>query len=134
MIFIHRNPNQIETPGALTIPDKQFGCLTLELPWNDNKNGISSIPANIYDWVKVPATDKIPYEHISILNVPGRSGICIHIGNYASLKKSDVLGCLLTGTGFADINGDGIPDITNSSTTFKKIMDLLPDSGQITIN
>lgn len=38
MIFIHRNSNQIETPGALTIPDKQFGCLTLELPYDDNKN------------------------------------------------------------------------------------------------
>lgn len=133
MIFIHRNLNKIETPGALTIPDKQFGCLTLELPYDDNKNGVSCIPEGVYDWIKIPATAKIPYEHI-LLNVPGRSGICIHVGNYASLKKSDVQGCVLVGTAFADINGDGIPDITNSSVTFKKIMDLLPDSGQITIN
>jgi hypothetical protein len=133
-IYIHRNPNEIETPGSLTVPDKHFGCLSLELPDNGNKQGVSCYPNGTYPWRKVPATAKIPYEHIAIDNIPGRSGCCIHVGNFASLKKTDVLGCTLVGTAFADINGDGIPDITNSRPTFKKLMDILPDSGNLIVS
>ncbi len=39
-----------------------------------------------------------------------RSGLRIHADNYASTLD----GCLALGTGQADINGDGIIDITNS--------------------
>ena len=132
LINILRNEDQsIETKGFLTFGE--FSCVTLELPDKQNQKGISCIPSGEYEWIKVGATAKIPYDHISILNVLNRSGICIHIGNYASLKKSDVEGCIIVGGAFADINQDGIADIIDSKSTFNKLMALLPDAGKLTI-
>lgn len=130
-IKIIRKPNKNETPGQMIVGD--FLCCTLELPDLNNLPQKSCIPANTYEWVKVGATHNIPYTHISVLNVHQRSGICIHVGNYASLKKSDVLGCILVGSSFADINKDGIQDIVGSKDAFTKLMEILPDSGNLII-
>lgn len=132
IIEIKRSKDRtINTQGKLSIPD--FDCCTLELPDLNNHPQTSCIPNGEYEWVKVGATPKIPYTHIALLNVPKRSGICIHIGNYASLKKSDVEGCIIVGGAFADINKDEIADIIDSKSTFNKLMALLPDAGKLTI-
>lgn len=136
-IEIVRSPNEKETPGTLNVLNSDgatfFKVDSLELPYLDNKNGISCIPPGVYDWEKVSATAHIPYPHISIKNVPNRSGICIHIGNFAAGNKIDIEGCVLVGRSFKDLNGDGILDISESSNAFKALMEALPNLGKLTI-
>lgn len=131
-IIIKRNPTKDNTPGELTAG--VFICKTLELPWLNNTAKISCIPADTYKWMKVGPSMSIPYDHIMLIDVPDRSGICIHYGNYAGAKKSDILGCILTGRTIADINGDRIADITDSKKTFEKLMSVLPSHGTINIS
>jgi len=132
-IGITRESNQlIETKGVLSLEDISFNCATLELKWADNKQGESCIPTGTYTWTKSTPTH-VPYEHIAIGGVPNRTGICIHYGNFAAGVHIDILGCILIGSSYADINGDGIPDIINSKTVFEKLMSLLPDNGTIEI-
>jgi len=71
---------------------------TLELPYRNNKSDISSIPAGQYDATIHFEGRSGPYENegyrITLLNVPYRSGIQIHIGNY----PTQIEGCILVGT------------------------------------
>lgn len=86
------------TPGQIIAP--AFSCLTLELPYRDNKHEESCIPEGVFDveWTLSPRLKIYTYE---ILNVTGRPGIRMHGGNYAGDKskgfKSDSLGCPLLG-------------------------------------
>lgn len=129
-ILISRYGDQsVQTFGNLTIFDGEkrlFECVTLELPDLNNQQKISCILKGKYKCAMKGATENIPYNHIELLDEVGRTGICIHIGNFASLKKSDVKGCIIVGTGYKDINQDGILDIVNSKITFDKIMSVLP--------
>ena len=132
-----------QTIGNLTVSNDDgkviFSCKTLELPYIHNAPDISCIPRNkTYPCTKVGATEKIPYQHISVGNVPNRQGICIHIGNYAGSKNpttghSDILGCILVGASYADLNKDGIPDITSSTKTFQQLMAVLPVSFELEV-
>jgi len=71
---------------------------TLELPYRNNESLISSIPAGEYDATIKFEGGKGAYDNegyrITLLNVPGRSGIQIHIGNY----PTQIEGCILVGT------------------------------------
>lgn len=128
-LILNRDKEQtVETKGVLMVPVK-----TLELPWLGNKNQISCIPPGIYPWRKVVATSKIPYPHIEIQNVPGRSGIKVHSANFAAGKKVQLKGCVSVGESYADLDGDKIDDITNSKKTFEALMAMLPQSGTIEI-
>lgn len=98
----------------------QFRCFTLELPWHNNHSNVSCIPVGLYECEKAKSPSK--GNCISIKNVVDRSNILIHVGNYTS----DILGCVLVGDSLRDINGDGIPDVTNSKITFDKLMSALP--------
>jgi Family of unknown function (DUF5675) len=85
------------TFGKLVCPG--FQCLTLELPWKDNKPNISCIPGGEY-YVKSRISPK--YGKIYwVSDVPDRSFILIHPGNWAgdvSKKyRSNVNGCILLG-------------------------------------
>ena len=102
------------TLGRLTLPG--FSCFTLELPWVDNKSYVSCIPDGSY-MCKVGYSNKNGLV-IHINNVPDRTYIQIHAGNYTS----DIEGCTLVGSGIEDINTDRIPDVTNSADTIKKLI------------
>ena len=77
------------TQGILTVNDLVF--FTLELPWRDNQRNISCIPPGEYP-IRV-------FKHsrwgnvVEIMDVPNRSGILIHPGNYVG----DTEGCVLPG-------------------------------------
>ena len=129
---LRQQPQTIETKGDLTLDSDPFTCPTLELKWANNQQGESCIPTGVYTWSKVPPSH-IPYQHIALSGVPGRAGICIHYGNFATGANVSTEGCILIGSGYFDINGDGIDDIINSKTTFEKLINLLPDSGTIEI-
>jgi hypothetical protein len=106
-----------------------FTFKTLELPWKDNRRSVSCIPEGVYDVVKEGPTLKRPYIYFRVPNVPGRSGILFHPGNFSS----QIRGCLLPGERIKDINEDGILDIVNTTMTLKKIVDLMPDKFTLTI-
>lgn len=104
-----------------------FRCKTLELAWKNNAQQVSCIPAGTYQVVK-RHSPKYGY-HFHIQNVPNRSWILIHHGNY----HTDILGCVLVGQSHTDINGDGHRDVTNSKTTMVALNKVLPDSFQLII-
>lgn len=105
-----------------------FRCKTLELPWRDNKRNVSSIPPGTYT-VKKRWTEKHK-NHFHILNVAGRSSILIHSGNFFN----HTLGCILVGNEHADINKDGLADVTYSKATMDKLSEIMPDRFEITIS
>jgi len=85
------------TEGLLVSDD--FTCRTLELPWRKNQKQISCIPPGEYN-VDIRLSNK--YGRIYwVRNVPNRTYILIHSGNYAGdVKKgfkSHVMGCILLG-------------------------------------
>lgn len=112
-----------QTLGELRLKDKHgeviFECYTLELPWRDNERNVSRIPKGEY----------LASQHVSskfgdciwIQNVPNRSEILIHKGNF----HDDTLGCILVGEDIADIDGDGYRDVTNSTETINKMLSFI---------
>lgn len=113
-------------------PDATFGvlstedfplCVTLELPWNDNKSDISCIPAGIYQYEQFLSPTK--GNVWQIMNVPGRMDILIHEGNFLSNTE----GCILVGSQFS---GQG-STILNSDATLDFLRTILGTNGQLTI-
>ena len=98
--FIHRNKTGDDgTVGVFSIPELDFVCYVLELPWRDNKNSLSCIKPGRY--LCKPFYSK-KFGNVFILtDVDGRSYILIHTGNWAGdvLKKylTNSQGCLLLG-------------------------------------
>ena len=92
---------------------------TLELPWKQNQRRISCIPEGAYRCI--PHTSPKFGRCFWLQDVPGRSEILIHPGNFTS----QILGCILPGTGHADINGDGITDVVSSRVAMSLLLNLL---------
>ena len=127
-LLVQRNEGTgLQTLGNMTYGD--FKCKTLELPWLNNKPQISCIPYGEFSCEKKQPTAAIPYLHITILNVPNRSGIAIHKANFYTQLR----GCIAVGDNQVDMNKDGQKDVTNSGATFKKLMEILPNKFKIII-
>ena len=101
---------------------------TLELPWKNNETSISCIPLGIYD-VKKRKSAKFG-NHFHVLDVPGRSFILLHHGNY----YTDIRGCILVGQDIEDINGDGNEDVVSSKLEMKSLLALMPDTFKLHIS
>jgi len=105
------------TMGKLYDEDGAEVCNTLELGWRNNIRNISCIPSGNY---KCTITDEGGrYPVIRVLNVPGRDGIQIHIGNYLTQIK----GCILVGTAY--VITQGLPVIINSEKAFRKLLSII---------
>lgn len=91
---------------------------TLELPWQDNLNNISCIPAGEYivAWTYSPRYKRNMY---CVLDVPNRSGIRIHAGN----TYKAFLGCI----GLGKTRGilGSIPAILNSAYAVREFESLM---------
>ena len=114
-----------QTLGTLFVIDSKnkvtYKCFTLELPNLNNKQKVSCIPTGEYTVVK---RNSPKYgDHFHILDVPNRSFILIHQGNY----HTQIEGCVLVGKDLVDINKDGILDVTSSVNTMKDLYGVLPD-------
>lgn len=123
-LFIERTYQEKATPSNITFRNGRevvLECKGLELPWLDNQRQISCIPEGYYKVVR--RTSPRFGEHFHILDVPNRSFILIHHGNYTR----DIQGCLLVGREHRDIDGDGIVDVTASVATMNKLRKELPD-------
>jgi hypothetical protein len=98
------------TMGYL-IANGEVLCYTLELPWADNLNNISCIPVGTYSGFL--RYDKTDGWRIQLENVPNRTGVQIHMGNYTTQIK----GCVLVGTNAKVDNCS----VQNSSTAYSKL-------------
>lgn len=121
-----------QTLGVLQILTTQGVCVrilaTIELPYRNNQKNISCIPEGRYR-VRERYSSKFG-NHIEVLDVPNRSLILIHKGNY----NQDTEGCIIVGQYFEDINHDGNLDVANSGRSMKSLMDFLGgDMGTLTI-
>jgi len=124
-----------ETFGSLIATDdkgvKIFECKTLELPNIGNERKISCIPEGTYEVHRVISPSK--GKCFSVENVPGRSSILIHKGNFATGVKVDTLGCILVGSKFSDANADGFLDVVESTITLDKMLKLFPVKFELII-
>ena len=105
------------TIGELYINDV-FQCYTLENTWMDNIKRLSCIPIGCYKLItKTYGRFYKQYNHpiIMLNDVPNRSEILIHRGNY----PKDTLGCILLG----DTIGEDY--IGNSRNTYNKIYPII---------
>lgn len=95
--------------------DNQFECYTLEPARTTPVHlGHPCIPAGEYK-VILSLSPHLKYVTPELLDVPGRSAIRIHIGNY----PKDVLGCTAVG------EGHETDAVTNSHAAFDSLMTLL---------
>ena len=77
--------------GSLAIGS--LDCYTLELPSLNNTPNISCIPAGKYD-ASIDKNITIGGKYvIRLQDVPDRTGILIHVGNYTN----EIAGCILVG-------------------------------------
>lgn len=112
------------TKGAFFLRDDgrvmplRINCL--ELPWRENKTGISCIPEGLYPmrWTHSPRFGRKTWE---LVDVPERTAIRIHAGNYAGVVLSDSNGCLLPCMGWGDINKDGVVDGLSSTVATRQL-------------
>lgn len=126
--------SDVQTRGILSVYDEGqvFQCKTLELPWKGNENRVSCIPPGPNTGPKeyrlehrsAAQSGNFNYPHFIVKGVPGRSYILIHRGNF----YTQILGCVLVGREFIDINADGHPDVTSSKETLSDLRSTLSPS------
>lgn len=88
----------LHTFGVFLIRGEVF-MVTLEPPWKGNKPKKSCIPDDVYLCKRV---DSPKYgDTFEITEVPGRTHILFHWGNFVK----DTKGCVLTGQAFGSIRG-----------------------------
>lgn len=116
------------TFGTLIRDDGTVVCQTFEHPWKNNAHNISRIPAGAYTAVRFDSPH-IGYQLFQVRDVPGRSGIDIHVGN----RLRDTEGCVLLGLARGQIDGE--PAILHSQDAFAAFMALMVgvDSFPLTV-
>lgn len=129
--FLNRQEDDgVQTLGIFFF-DTDEGTKTLaslELPWKENQNSISCIPKGIYK-VTTTYSQKYKKDMWQVMDVPNRSGVRIHGGNY----YTDIEGCILLGLSRQDINGDGKLDVTNSRKALTIAQDYLGKEFELEI-
>ena len=109
------------TFGVLVLRGEAF-CVTLELPWRDNKRDVSCIPTGSY---LCQRTESRRFgDAFLVRNVPERSHILFHKGNWIH----ETLGCILLGQRF------GNHMIHDSRKAFDAFMLALNDRGTFRLN
>lgn len=103
-------------------------CKTIELPWRNNEKYVSCIPVGMYRVIKRHSAKY--KEHFHILDVPDRSYILIHPANFSR----QLMGCIAPGRKFADIDSDGLRDVTSSRDTLNDLLAIMSDEFMIYIN
>lgn len=114
------------TIGSMIV-NRSHSFATLELPWKNNEKNISCIPCGKYKLAK--RWSKKYGNHLKVENVPNRSDILIHVGNY----PQDTQGCILIGADLRDINADGELEVVNSKFAMDGLLSLLKDDGDISL-
>lgn len=127
--LIRLKESKTRTLGIMLLLDENDNIIrnfmTLELPYLNNQKNISSIPLGTYT---CSHRTSLKYgEHLLLENVPDRSMILIHAGNYVK----DTSGCILVGTELNNINGEPEMEIINSKLALQRLIDLTKDEEKI---
>lgn len=112
-VYLDRRYAEKATNGKLIWDDQSMPCV--ELPWKDNKSQVSCIPEGEYI-CKYTLSPRLKVKTYEILGVKDRAGIRVHPANYAYQLK----GCVAPGLTEADIDGDGVMDVTSSRAATEK--------------
>jgi len=140
-----------ENLGSIYGPVGELVCKTMELPWRGNQkdnpntaeNDASCIPEGIYIVEKQQPNPSRPYGYFRFRAIPGRtinknvkdklgkpmSAILMHRITYVK----DLLGCIGIGGRFQDLNGDGVPDMVESSKQLEWMYQNMPDVFELEI-
>lgn len=129
-----------ETQGGLFIMEGIkviYQCVMLELPkliipYKPNTQKINCIPGGLIYIVKKIIRPNGSHA-FQVMNVPGRTAVLWHIGNYATGLKVDTEGCQLPGLKFIDLNTDGDIDVSGSTQAMSDLLSLMPDTFQFHI-
>lgn len=119
---LSREYGNIQTLGRLVLFEGnqvKLQLCTLELPDLGNQKNISCIPEGKYEVHRIYSPKFGKCFHVQ--EVPGRSEILIHKGNY----NKDTHGCILVGMGHADINEDGVMDVIESTRAMEKLQNAI---------
>lgn len=131
LVLIRTFQNEKKTLGDMYIYDNAGHELktikTLELPWDGNKVRKSCIPEGTYT-AKVHQSPKFGWS-LWLQNVPGRTAILIHQGNYTR----QILGCILVGLAHVDIDKDDITDVVSSKLAMGILKGVLKDETEVEI-
>lgn len=113
--IIRFSESRLGTHGVLLKGELPL-CVTLELPWLENKRNISCIPEGVYYCEK-------GLKYVRVNGVNNRSGILIHSGN----TIADSSGCILVGQQFSALG------IINSKYALEDLLKAVPDTFKIEI-
>lgn len=107
------------TFGVLSYND-EIVCLTLELPWRENRVGESCIPEGVYRIVRRQSWSRThDLGHTFEVIVPKRTSIIIHPANLVS----ELEGCIATGYAIGPLNGKRA--LLNSKLAFRRLMKIM---------
>jgi hypothetical protein len=108
------------TIGSLYLNGKKIGY-TLELPWNENEQYESRIPAGNYNAFirKADTSSGWDYDVIQLRNIPDRNAIQIHRGN----RPDHTIGCILPGL------GKGLDRVWSSGKALNKLLKKAKEGG-----
>ena len=96
--------------------DKGLQLFCLELPWRGNAPNISCVPEGIYNaFIRTSPKNGIVIE---LKDVPDRSFIQFHVGNYTR----NIEGCILPGMTISHIDSDGVPDVGSSGIAMQELL------------
>ena len=110
--------NAERTLGRVYLNGKQE-LFSYELPWLNNRNNVSCIPAGQYTCERhISAKYPDARRAYRVNDVPGRQGILFHSGN--SAKDTD--GCILLGTkpGRLDVDGKTVDAVLSSAAAMER--------------
>lgn len=114
------------TIGRILSPHFKRYIACLELPDRDNASNVSCIPEGCYSY-RVAHSPRAGRPVIWIDNVPGRTNIQLHPGNYTR----QIEGCGLPGFSVVDLDGDGTPDVSRSGDALNFMLEKIPETGTI---
>lgn len=119
--------------GTLTAGDNRLGFWDfLELPWRDNRTGVSCIPPGLYE-AHLTYSNRFQREVYILDGVPDRTAIEIHPANWAGDKAAgfytELNGCLAPGMerGLLTPAGHNLMQraVLQSGRAFQQLMDAL---------
>lgn len=112
-----------QTLGSFTLYKNTFPIFkaqTLELPFLNNEQFVSCIPAGKYLCKRRRSSKHGNHFIVKLRNgddIPGREFILLHKGNF----RAQTSGCILLGRDHSDIDRDGYLDVTHSVDTLNEL-------------